>query len=263
MARQRERFERTDVPRDNPHRNTIAAVVLVVVFVAVGVVVSIAWRRAQAQSHLGDSSLSSSVSKTSTVSDLGYTVSSDSFMGVLLLTTDNLDASETGGANLSSAELLVYDETAATGKLVSIPTDVKVSYNGQDTTLAELFNSSGSSACVSPLSTAANLPVTHVIVSTSEVWDEVRSLSGAGVNSLISRASDFLSSIRTDMSSQDILDLAEKVQSAGTDGLAKVDAPVVDETTTDENGNAVSTGYRVIDQASLGLAVGTLVSNEG
>jgi hypothetical protein len=184
-------------------------------------------------------------------------------MGVLLLTTDNLDASASGGANLSSAELLVYDETAATGKLVSIPTDVKVSYNGQDTTLAELFSASGAAACVSPLSTAANLPVTHVIVSTSAVWDEVRSLAGVGVNSLIGRATEFLSSIRTDMSSQEILDLAEKVQSAGTDGLSKVDAPMVDETTTDESGNAVSTGYRVIDQASLGLAVGTLVSNEG
>ena len=89
------------------------------------------------------------------------------------------------------------------------------------------------------------------------------SLAGVGVNSLISRATEFLSSIRTDMSSQEILDLAEKVQSAGTDGLSKVDAPMVDETTTDESGNAVSTGYRVIDQASLGLAVGTLVSNEG
>ncbi len=128
MARHRERFERTDVPRDNPHRNIIAAVVLVVVFVACGVVVSMAWRRAQAQSHLGDSSLSSSVSKTSAVADLGYTVSGDSFMGILLLTTDNLDASEAGGANLSSAELLVYDETTATGRLVSIPTDAKVSY---------------------------------------------------------------------------------------------------------------------------------------
>lgn len=263
MARQRERFERTDVPRDNPHRNLIAGIVLVVVFVACGIVVSTAWKRAQAQSHLGDSSLSSSVSRTPSVSDLGYTVSGDSFVGVLLLTTDNLDASATGGANLSSAELLVYDETTATGKLVSVPTDTKVSYNGQDTTLAELFNSSGAAACVSPLSTAANLPVTHVIVSTSAVWDEVRSLSGVGVNSLLSRATEFLSSIRTDMSSQDILDLAEKVQSAGTDGLAKVDAPMVDETTTDESGNAVSTGYRVIDQASLGLAVGTLVSNEG
>ena len=175
MAKQRERFERTDVPRDNPHRNLIAGIVLVVVFVACGIVVSTAWKRAQAQSHLGDSSLSSSVSKTSSVSDLGYTVSSDTFMGILLLTTDNLDASETGGANLSSAELLVYDETAATGKLVSIPTDTKVSYNGQDTTLAELFNSTGAAACVSPLSTAANLPVTHVIVSTSAVWDEARS----------------------------------------------------------------------------------------
>lgn len=263
MARQRERFERTDVPRDNPHRNLIAGIVLVVVFVVCGIVVSTAWSRAQAQSHLGDSKLSSSVSRTPSVSDLGYTVSSDTFMGVLLLTTDNLDASASGGANLSSAELLVYDETAATGKLVSIPTDVKVSYNGQDTTLAELFSASGAAACVSPLSTAANLPVTHVIISTSAVWDEVRSLAGVGVNSLIGRATEFLSSIRTDMSSQEILDLAEKVQSAGTDGLSKVDAPMVDETTTDESGNAVSTGYRVIDQASLGLAVGTLVSNEG
>ncbi len=261
MARQRERFERIDVPRDNPHRNLIAAIVLVVVFVACGIVVNTAWQRAQAQSHLGDRGLSSSVSKTSSISDLGYTVSEHSFMGVLLLTTDSLDASQSGGANLSSAELLVYDKTAATGTLVSIPTNVRVSYNGQDTTLAELFNSAGAAACVSPLSTAANLPVTHVIVSTNSVWDEVRSLAGVGVNSLISRASEFLSSIRTDMSTQEILDLAEKVQSAGTDGLSRLDAPVTDETTTDESGNSVSTGNSVIDQVSLGLAVGTLVSN--
>ena len=263
MARQRERFERTDVPRDNPNRNLIAVIVLVVVFVACGIVVFMAWGRAQAQSHLGDSSLSSSVRKTSSVSDLGYTVSGDTFTGILLLTTDNLDAFKTGGANLSLVELLVYDKTTATGTLVSIPTDAKVSYNGRDTTLAELFNDSGAGVCFSPLSTAANLPVTHVIVSTGTVWDEARSLAGAGVNSLISRASEFLSSIRTDMSSQELLDLAEKVQSAGSDGLSRVDAPMVDETTTDESGNAVSTGYRVIDQASLGLAVGTLVSNEG
>ena len=261
MARQRERFERTDVPRHNPHRNLIAVIVLVAVFVACGVVGTLAWRRAQAQSHLGDSSLSSSVKRTSKVSDLGSTVSGDTFMGVLLLTTDSLDASQTGGANLSSAELLVYDETAATGTLVSIPIDVKVTNDGQDTTLAELFHGSGAGACVAPLSSATNLPVTHVIVSTNAVWDEIRSLAGSGVNTLIGRATEFLSSIRTDMSSQQLLDLAEKVQSAGTSGLSKVDAPMVEETTTDEGGNSVSTGYSVIDQASLGLAVGTLVSN--
>ena len=258
MARQRERFERTDVPRDNPHRNLIAVIVLVAVFVACGVVGTLAWRRAQAQSHLGDSSLSSSVKRTSKVSDLGYTVSGDT---VLLLTTDSLDASQAGGANLSSAELLVYDETAATGTLVSIPIDVKVTNDGQDTTLAELFHGSGAGACVAPLSSATNLPVTHVIVSTNAVWDEIRSLAGSGVNTLIGRATEFLSSIRTDMSSQQLLDLAEKVQSAGTSGLSKVDAPMVEETTTDEGGNSVSTGYSVIDQTSLGLAVGTLVSN--
>ena len=100
-----------------------------------------------------------------------------------------------------------------------------------------------------------------MIVSTNAVWDEIRSLAGSGVNTLIGRATEFLSSIRTDMSSQQLLDLAEKVESAGTSGLSKVDAPMVEETTTDEGGNSVSTGYSVIDQASLGLAVGTLVSN--
>lgn len=42
MPRQRERFERSDVPRYNPHRDQIAIVLLVVVGVALAV--TLAWR---------------------------------------------------------------------------------------------------------------------------------------------------------------------------------------------------------------------------
>lgn len=260
MARKRERFERTDVPKVTSKTPIIGVIVIVVVFGITALVVSYAWRRAQAASHLGDNTLDSSISSASSVSDLGYATSTDSFENVLLLTSDVLDTADDGGTTLVSAELLVYDTTTASGSLVSIPIDVAVTSNGTETTLSELFAASGAHACVSPLVTATNIPISHVIVSTGAVWDEVASLSGVGVNALVSRASDFLSSIYTDMDPSELLDLAEKVQSTGTANLTRLDAPTSDETTTDSDGNTTSTGRKIIDQVSLGLSVGTLVA---
>ncbi|MGI6230449.1 MAG: hypothetical protein ACOYJL_05995 [Tractidigestivibacter sp.] len=257
MPHQRERFERTDVPKENPHRTQIALAVIAAVFIGTAIIVSSLWSRAQAESHLGDSGLSSSINSASSVSDLGYQTSSDTFTNVLLLTSDTLNSTDSGGTTLVSAELLVFDATTNTGSLVSIPVETAVTYNGTEQTLGELFNASGAKACVSPVVSATNISISHVIVSTSDVWDEVASLSGMGASSLVSRASDFLASIYTDMDSTGLLDLAEKVNSAGTDNLQRIDAPTTDE--VDDSG--ASTGRKLIDQVSLGLSVGTLVQS--
>ena len=45
----------------------------------------------------------------------------------------------------------------------------------------------------------------------------------------------------------------------GVANLATVDAPLVAETTTDEEGNTVETGRQVIDRVQLDLALGLLV----
>ena len=43
-------YERPDVPKDSPHRNLIADIVLVVVVVAIGVLVTMLWDLANANS---------------------------------------------------------------------------------------------------------------------------------------------------------------------------------------------------------------------
>ena len=45
MFRKRERFERSDVPRETPYTNVIGVVVLVVVFVALAMTVMAVWNR--------------------------------------------------------------------------------------------------------------------------------------------------------------------------------------------------------------------------
>ena len=59
--RQRERFERTDVPRYSPHRNAIAIGVLVAVGVLLVVLVSTLWAKAQKPISVGNESLSKSI----------------------------------------------------------------------------------------------------------------------------------------------------------------------------------------------------------
>ena len=57
-------YERPDVPKDSPHRNLIAVIVLVVVVVAVGVLVTTLWDLANANSVLGSNDLASAVEST-------------------------------------------------------------------------------------------------------------------------------------------------------------------------------------------------------
>ena len=56
-VRQRERFERIDVPRETPYRNVIGGVVCAVVLVIAAIVVGTVWNRVQLESRLGDTGL--------------------------------------------------------------------------------------------------------------------------------------------------------------------------------------------------------------
>ena len=65
MFRKRERFERSDVPRENPYTNVIGLAVVAIVAVLVGIVVVTLWDRAQLESHLGDHGLNKAVKSQS------------------------------------------------------------------------------------------------------------------------------------------------------------------------------------------------------
>lgn len=249
--RKRERFERTDVPRYSPHSNAIALAVIAAVAVGLFVLVGSLWRKASQPISVGNETLGASVSAQGDVtSPDGYTVSQDSFTNVLVFTVDDVNAKS---PQLKSAQILSLDATARTGTLASVPLDTKVNDGTSDMRLQDLYTNSGASACVVPLAQAANLRMTHVIISTDDVWDKLETFSGAGLTALLSDGADLLYSIDTDMSVGDLTDLAELVQSIGIDKLNRIDAPV----TQADDGNGGS--WSVIDSVQLGASVGIMV----
>lgn len=257
MARQRERFERTDVPKGGAHANLIGAIVCVVVLGLAALAVALAWRRASLESRLGDTALGGALSKLAQY-DLpdpteGYAETGDDISCTLLLTADSLDEK---GATLTGARILAVDATKGTAALVTVPTDLALTVDDQQTTLAELFSTQGYAACVMPLGRAAGISFDHAILATDDVLTQVEQLVGSGASDLVNRASEFLSKIRTNMDAGELLELAESLAGVGTANLTASDAPLVPETTTDETGAVVETGRQILDPMQLGVAIG-------
>ena len=253
MPRKRERFERSDVAKSAAGGTALAVGALV--FLIVGLIAGVIWARSRASvdASLSDAGLSSAVAGQADVTDPaeGYTASTDTFTNVLLLTVEDPSAD---APKITSAQLLSLDVTAGTGTLVNLPLDTQLTTDAGPTTLAALYAASGASACVAPLATATNVQVTHVIVGTSDIWDQLSDFSGSGVQSLIGAGSKLLSSIKTDMDQDDLMSVVELVQSSGVANWTRADAPVTAGALDD------GTTTSVIDATQLGVQIGTLVA---
>lgn len=253
MPRKRERFERSDVAKSAAGGTALAVGALV--FLIVGLIAGVMWARSRAGvgTSLSDADLSSAVAGQAAVADPaeGYTASTGTFTNVLLLTVDDPSAD---APTLTSAQLLSLDVTTGTGTLANLPLDAQLASEAGTTTLAALYAASGASACVAPLATATNVQVSHVIVGTSDIWDQLAGFNGSGVQSLVGSGSKLLSSIKTDMDQDELMSVAELVQSSGVANWTRVDAPVTAGTLDD--GTAAS----VVDATQLGVQIGTLVA---
>ena len=260
MFRQRERFERTDVPRESPYRNVIGVVVCVAVFVAVAMIVSQVWNRVRLESRLGDSDLSGAISTQAlkTVAEpSGFVAAEGEFENVLLLTASSLDET---GATLSSVRALVINRTQGTMTLVNVPVSTKVVSGDVASPLSDLYASSGYAACVAPISAATGMGFSHVIVTTGDMLEETASVTGSGVSDLVRSASGLLEKIRTDMDAAELLSLAEALSSVGVSNIVVIDSVYSPETTLDEAGNSVETGLQLVDSIQTCMAAGLLVA---
>ena len=253
MLHKRERFERSDVSKSMAGGTALAVGVLI--FLVVGVAIGFAWARSRSgiDSSLSDAGLTSAVASQAAVAGPGdgYTASTDTFTNVLLLTVDDLDAES---PTLTSAQLLSINVSAGTGTLVSLPLDTQLTTEAGNTTLAALFASSGASACIAPVAAATNTQLSHAIVATSEIWDKLASYKGSGVHAILGSDSELISSIKTDMDNDQLMDVAELVQSTGVANWTRADAPVSAGSLDD--GTATS----VIDATQLDAQIGTLVA---
>lgn len=261
MGRKRERFERTDVPEPSPLRNVIGGVVAAAAIIATVAIVMVAWNRASLESRMGDHALSSAISELAQTSlgdsPEGYSETGSELNLTLLLTASNLEPS---GATLSDARILSVNATEGTATLVSVPTDLALMVDGEQTTLGELFSSRGYGACVAPLGRTAGLRFDNVILATEDVLEEAVDLAGSGVENLVRSASDFLEKIRTNMDAPTLLSFADTLSAVGVEGLEVTEAPLTAETVTDEDGNVTETGRQTLDRGALGVIVGRLVA---
>lgn len=247
----RERFERSDVPRDAKSGMILAGSALA--FLLVGLLIGLGYARSMVtrDSSLGNRTLGASIGAQGDVEAVdGYQISDDAFTNVLLFTVDDLKAPT---PTLTGAQLLSLNTTTHTGTIVNVPINTRLTTDAGKTPLSAQFAGSGASSCIVPFQTVSGVKITHAIISVSEVWDQVAHLHGAGVQYLVSSESDLFGSMTTDMNNSELMDVAELVQSIGVDNLTRIDAPVSEATLDD--GTAVS----VIDATKLDVALGTIV----
>lgn len=254
MFRKRERFERSDVPRETPYTNVIGVVVLVVVFVALAVTVMAVWNRVSLESRLGANDLEDSISAQSKVAAAdGYVASSDELESTLFLTVASA-ASDAGGTQLSDARILTVNKTQGTAALATIPVSVEVTSGESVTTLADLCAQSGADACVAPLSAASGVRFKHVVVATEDVLEKAAAIVGTSKANLVGEASDLLGLMRTDMEAADLLSFAETVSDVGLGNIQRMEATLV------ADPDQAEAGLQAIDKTTLCLALGTIVA---
>lgn len=254
MFRKRERFERSDVPRETPYTNIIGVVVLVVVFVALAMTVMAVWNRVTLESRLGANDLTYSLSAQAKASAAdGYVASSDELESTLFLTVSSA-AAAASDTQLSDARILTVNKTQGTAVLATVPVSAEVASSDTVTTLAGLCAQSGADACVAPLSAASGVRFKHVVVATEDVLEKAVQIVGTSKLSLVGEASDLLGLMRTDMDASDLLAFAETVSGIGLGNIQRTEASLV------ADPDQAEAGLQAIDKTALCLTLGTIVA---
>lgn len=249
-------YERPDVPKDSPHRNLIAVIVLVVVIVAIGVLVTTLWDLANANSVLGSNDLGSAVESTIPAEEsiwdqaeaTGLTATGDEIETVLFAV-----AADDSEGSLATAYLAVLNNTQGTSKLLQFTSDEWIQAGEENLSVADWYVQKGAAGLASAISGSAVVPVSHIVVMTQDGWDSFMSIASKGSSALQSQSRKLIKGItQTDMDAMELVDIAQRAvtNGASSDSIAGVAANEV----TDEEG----TTRLQVDSAQLALAVGTL-----
>lgn len=254
MFRKRERFERSDVPRETPYTNVIGVVVLVVVFVALAITVMAVWNRVTLESRLGANDLTDSLSAQAKASAAdGYVTSSDELESTLFLTVSSA-AADAGGTQLSDARILTVNKTQGTADPGHRSGERRghVRRDGHDA--GGPLRAVRADACVAPLSAASGVRFKHVVVATGDVLEKAVQIVGASKVNLVGEASDLLGLMRTDMDASDLLAFAETVSGVGLGNIQRTEASLV------ADPDQAEAGLQAIDKTALCLTLGTIVA---
>lgn len=256
LFKQREKFDRSDVPHNTPYRNIIGLVVVVAVFALLGLTVRTIYNRVQLEARLGDRDLASAVQGQGSVTPPGgYADATDAFERTLVLTVSE-DAE--GAQTISKAQVVVLNLSQKTGAVAELPLDSAVGTDDSKSTISDLVAKDGASACVGPLSTATGIKFDGVVVQDEDTLDALAGLAGSDERGLYASAA--LPKLRTSMDATNLLDWADALAEVGVANLAPVEVQQYAETTTDADGNTVETGLKLIDSTTLRIQLGLLIA---
>lgn len=257
MPRKRERFERSDVPRDNPHRNLIALAVLLVIAAAGFTLVDTLWSRVKVESHMDDPDIAEAIGKqdgpTALEGDFYYT--DNDIEKILFLHVDDAGADR---PQLVGAQLLLIDEAGGTAHLVDVPITVRVSAEGSVYAFAEYFNSYGFEAAIPLITASFNLYANHVIMGTESPWPPIIGLAGTNPFDVVGTNPEFVENIRTDMGGGELVEHGALFQTLGVGSLEVEECPVAGEE-ANEDGEVTQVS---VDLVPFGLQTGILIANE-
>ena len=254
MFSKRERFERTDVPSSPASGMMLALGALAFIVVGLLVGLRVAKVLSERDISLTDRSLANALaSQSDAETPEGYQASSDIYTNVLILTVDDISADN---PTLTGVELLSVDVTTNTATAVSVPLNLRVSSEVGDSMIQSMCVGSGTASCVAPFAAASGVHLSHVIITSSDIWAKFDELRGLGTRSLVTSSPEAFSTLRTDMSNDELMDLVDRIGTIGSANIARIDAPVGEGTLED------GTGVSNMDSLQLRLALGLLYPAE-
>ena len=255
MFRQRERFERIDVPTPSALRNMVSLVVIGVVAVATLIICARCWHKANQMNYLNDSALYDALYEQAEVSapSGGREWSENDHSNVLFFIVDDIHADT---PQLQAAQILVRDVDANTAVIANIPINTKLTVGESTTFLSRVFEEhglAGASMALAPFTDAANVHVSHVIVATDRIWSQLGTFEGPTLKALLSKQTNDVDTVAADFSTGELVRFAETLQAIGIENIPQVDAPTNVENL--EDGSEVVT----IDRQELPIQLGIFV----
>lgn len=258
MPRKRERFERSDVPRDNPHRNLIGLGVILIVAVLGFAFVSALWERVQVESRMGDAALVEALDEQagSEVLEGSFTYTENPIEKILFLQVDDPDAEH---PQLISAQLLLLDAEGEAAHLVDVPSYILLSVDGSSYALGEFFDEFGPSAAIPLIMTAYNIYGHHVIMGTESPWTAIAALDGMQPRDVVRDAESFVHSMRTDLDASELVAHASVFLQLGVPDLEVEATPVVGGAPAEDEEQPAPTS---VDLVPFGVQTGILIPSE-
>ena len=249
----RQRYERTDVPKENPLRPIISLVAILVIAVGLYFLCTRLWERARFDSMRGSGIMAEAI-ETSTPPDPveGMEVSYDDFENIVVYIVEDLSAEQ---LVLTNVRMLSINHTKGVGFLIAFPKNVRVHpQTGSPSELDVLINTRSPIDTITAMQRASGMMVDHVIVTDLAGWETVKSLGGYSYDELVRMMDGFFTTLMSDMNSNEIVKLGMALGEIGFENLTVIDLQPGNEW-TDDSGKV----WMTVDGTSVATQTGYLV----